>query len=231
MLTYKYKTTVNIKSASFVVIMLLHKGLTHTFTNKASVAFWREFHFNAFISLTTDWWLHPKHIRGNSNPTLNIIKKYIHWNHSDFVKCQSRPVSLHNHNLFQWIFAFCINTCYDTENWHTVWWLVPSDCVPISHRLLFHYVEEQRCRCNIIQPSLSEISLPTLALLDETRLDCELQVNYQEELFVRYLVGQLGWGLGLYCICCSGVLLEAYFTVVMHFHSVGDLFFVFVFFY
>ena len=46
------ETTVNLKSASFLVIMLLHEGLTqYSITNKALVAFWPEFHFNA------DWWI------------------------------------------------------------------------------------------------------------------------------------------------------------------------------
>ena len=38
---------VNLKSASIVVIMLLHKGFdSYSIANKASVAFWREFRFN-----------------------------------------------------------------------------------------------------------------------------------------------------------------------------------------
>ena len=41
----KYETTVNFKSTTFVVIMLLDEGLTHLHSQKkASVAFWREFH-------------------------------------------------------------------------------------------------------------------------------------------------------------------------------------------
>ena len=40
------KSAVNLKSASFVVNMLLYKGLTHSIASKASVAFWGEFHFN-----------------------------------------------------------------------------------------------------------------------------------------------------------------------------------------
>ena len=41
----KNKTMVNLKSASFIIIMLWHEGLT-SIANKALVCFWREFHFN-----------------------------------------------------------------------------------------------------------------------------------------------------------------------------------------
>ena len=37
--------TLLLKSASFIVIMHLHKGLTHSITNKTLVSFWREFPF------------------------------------------------------------------------------------------------------------------------------------------------------------------------------------------
>ena len=43
----KNKTMVNLESASFVVIMLLHECLTHIHSQiKRQVAFWREFYFN-----------------------------------------------------------------------------------------------------------------------------------------------------------------------------------------
>ena len=58
------ENTVNLKSASFIVIMLLHEGLTRTHSQKkAYVAFWREFHFKAGscfqlrqTQLETSWW-------------------------------------------------------------------------------------------------------------------------------------------------------------------------------
>ena len=40
------ETTVNLKSASFVVIMLLHEGLTHILRKKSLNCIWQEFHFN-----------------------------------------------------------------------------------------------------------------------------------------------------------------------------------------
>ena len=42
----KNETTVSFKSASFIVIMLLHESLTHIQSQRKPVAFWREFHFN-----------------------------------------------------------------------------------------------------------------------------------------------------------------------------------------
>ena len=51
----KTETTVNLESASFIVIMLLHEGLTHI---QALVAFWREFRFKVWSSLATkNMWL------------------------------------------------------------------------------------------------------------------------------------------------------------------------------
>ena len=45
------ENTANLKSASFIVIMLLHKGLTsYSITNKALAAFWREFRFNTRVN-------------------------------------------------------------------------------------------------------------------------------------------------------------------------------------
>ena len=44
------KNMVNLKSASFVVIMLLHEGLTHKHSQKkALVAFWWEFYFKVCV--------------------------------------------------------------------------------------------------------------------------------------------------------------------------------------
>ena len=50
----KNETMVNLKSASFIVFMLLHKGLTHINANRVLVAFLREFHFKRFLKSLKD---------------------------------------------------------------------------------------------------------------------------------------------------------------------------------
>ena len=62
----KNETTVNLKSASFVVIMLLHEGLTHILSQKkALVAFWWEFHFKSYpVSKSMSFQLNVKKVCG-----------------------------------------------------------------------------------------------------------------------------------------------------------------------